>query len=287
MNFSALRMHPYLRLMRLDRPVGALLLLWPTLAALWLAADGLPPAELIAVFTVGVLTMRAAGCVMNDMADRHLDPHVARTRNRPLATGELGLGQAAGLLFGLCLIALALLAFLNAPARWLALAALGISLLYPFCKRWFHLPQLVLGAAFSWGILMAFAAVAGAIPANGWLLFAASLIWIIAYDTLYAMADREEDRKIGVKSSAILFGRADRLAVGLLQLGAAAGFAMLGIWRSFGLIYLAGLAAILGLFAYQQVLIRKREPAACLRAFNNNIWVGFSLFAAVALETAR
>ena len=279
-------MHPYLRLMRLDRPVGALLLLWPTLAALWLAAEGLPPVELIFAFTVGVFTMRAAGCVMNDMADRRLDPHVARTRDRPLASGAVSLGQAAGLLLGLCLIALALLAFLNAPARWLALAALGISGLYPFCKRWFHLPQIVLGAAFSWGILMAFAAVAETVPANGWLLFAASLIWIVAYDTQYAMADREEDLKIGVKSAAILFGRADRLAVGLLQLGALAGFAALGARFSFGWIYGIALTAILALFAYQQTLLRQREPTACLRAFNSNAWVGFSLFAAAVLELA-
>ena len=275
---------PYLRLMRLDRPVGTLLLLWPTLAALWLAAGGVPPAALLAVFAIGAFLMRSAGCVINDIADRKVDPRVARTRNRPLAAGEVSLGQAVRLFVVLCVAAASLLIFLNDAARLLAVAGLGVAVLYPFLKRWTNLPQLGLGVAFSWGILMAFAAVTERIPAAGWVLFAASAAWIAAYDTLYAMTDRDDDVNIGVKSTAILLGRYDRLAVGVLQAGALAGFATLGLHYSFGWWYLAGIAAILGLFAYQQALIRAREPAACFKAFLNNTWVGFSLFAAVVLE---
>ena len=270
--------------MRLDRPVGTLLLLWPTLAALWLAAGGTPPASLLAVFVVGTFLMRSAGCVINDIADRKVDAHVERTRNRPLATGEVGLGQAAGLFAALCAAAASLLLFLNNAARLLAVAGLGVAILYPFLKRWTNLPQVALGIAFSWGILMAYAAVAESVPPAGWVLFAASAAWIVAYDTLYAMTDRDDDRKIGVRSTAILLGRHDRIAVGALQAGTLAGFAVLGYLYSFGWWYAAGLAAILGLFAYQQALIRAREPAACFRAFRNNTWVGFSLFAAVVLE---
>ena len=272
--------------MRFDRPVGSLLLLWPTLAALWVAAEGVPPVGLIIVFTLGVFIMRAAGCVINDLADRRLDPLVARTRNRPLATGAISARGALGLFAGLCLAALALLAWLNALARWLAVAGLAISVLYPFAKRWTHLPQVVLGVAFSWGIVMAFAAVGGGVPAAGWLFFVASLLWIVAYDTQYAMVDREDDLKAGIKSTAILFGAADRLMVGVLQAGAWFGFALLG-WRSgFGTAYGVGLAFAAALFAYQQALIRQRDRDQCFKAFRNNTWVGFALLAAVVAETA-
>ena len=270
--------------MRFDRPVGSLLLLWPTLAALWVAAEGLPPPSLIVVFTLGVFIMRAAGCVINDLADRRLDPLVARTRNRPLATGAVSVRGALGLFAGLCFAALVLLAWLNAAARWLALAGLAVAMLYPFMKRWTHLPQMVLGVAFSWGIVMAFAAVRGEVPQTGWLLFVASLLWIVAYDTLYAMVDREDDLKAGIKSTAILFGAADRWMVGVLQAGAWLGFALLG-WRcGFGTAYAIGLAVIAALFAYQQVLIRARDRDRCFKAFLNNVWVGFALFAAVVAD---
>lgn len=275
---------PYLRLMRLDRPVGTLLLLWPTLAALWLAAGGVPPLMLLGVFVLGTFLMRSAGCVINDIADRKVDPLVARTRNRPLAAGEIGPGQAAGLFAVLCAASASLLFFLNDAARLLAVAGLGVAVLYPFLKRWTNVPQLGLGVAFSWGILMAFAAVQESIPPEGWVLFAASALWVVAYDTLYAMTDRDDDLQAGVKSTAVLLGRHDRLVVGVLQAGALSGFAVLGLSASFGWWYMSGLAAILGLFAYQQVLIRLREPAACFLAFRNNTWVGFSLFAAVAIE---
>ena len=275
---------PYLRLMRLDRPVGTLLLLWPTLAALWLAAGGVPPAVLLTVFVLGTFLMRSAGCVINDIADRKVDPHVARTRNRPLATGEVSLGQAVGLFALLCAVTASLLLFLNDAARLLAIAGLGVAVVYPFLKRWTNLPQVGLGVAFSWGILMAFAAVTESVPPAGWVLFAASAAWIVAYDTLYAMTDRDDDLKVGVKSTAILFGRHDRAAVAVLQAGALAGFAVLGFLHSFGWWYAAGLASILGCFACQQVFIRTRDPAGCFKAFRNNTWVGFSLLAAVVLE---
>lgn len=279
-----LRLRPWAQITRLDRPVGSLLLLWPTLAALWLAADGTPPLRLIVVFTVGVLVMRAAGCVVNDLADRRLDPLVERTRNRPLATGALNVRQALGLFAGLCLLALSLLIWLNAASRWMALAGLGIALLYPLTKRWTHFPQAVLGVAFSWGILMAFTAVREAVPTEGWLLFLASFLWIVAYDTLYAMVDREDDLKAGIKSTAIFFGSADRLMVGLLQAAALVGFASVGLLRGFGVPFGLGLAVILGLFIHQQLLIRQRDRLQCFRAFLANTWVGLALLAAVAIE---
>ncbi len=278
------RLEPYLRLMRLDRPVGSLLLLWPTLAALWIAAEGVPSIELILIFTLGTFVMRSAGCVVNDMADREFDLLVQRTQSRPLASGELRLGQALWVFAGLCSLGLMLILFLNAASRWFALGGLAILTLYPFMKRWTYLPQVVLGAAFSWGIVMAFTAITGHVPPEGWLLFVASLLWIVAYDTMYAMVDRDDDLKIGIKSTAILFGQADRLMVGVLQVSALLAFGMLGEQLEFGLSYQAGLFAIGGLFVYQQVLIRNRERAGCFRAFANNTWVGFGLFASVIAE---
>ena len=272
--------------MRLDRLVGSFLLLWPTLAALWLAAEGTPPTHLIVVFTAGVFVMRAAGCVVNDVADRRFDALVERTAERPLATGALTVRQALGLFAVLSLAALSLLFWLNEPARLLAIVGFGVSVLYPFTKRWTHWPQVVLGIAFSWGILMAFAAVTGGVPSVGWLLFAASLLWIVAYDTLYAMVDRPDDLKAGIKSTAILFGEADRLMVGILQGGALFGFAMVGTHRGFGLVYGSALVVILALFGYQQFLIRRRERIECFRAFLNNTWVGFTLFFAIIIEQA-
>ena len=282
--FRDMRASPYFRLMRLDRPVGTLLLLWPTLAALCLAAEGLPPLPLIAVFVVGTFLMRSAGCVINDIADRDFDGHVRRTRNRPLATGEIHLKPALLLFVLLCLAAASLLFFLNHATRVLAVAGLSIAVLYPFLKRRTNLPQLGLGVAFSWGILMAFVAVQERIPFAGWVLFAASAAWIVAYDTLYAMTDRYDDLKVGIKSTALLLGKHDRLAVGILQAGAFAGFAAVGWLYHFGWLYAIGLATILGLFVHQQTLVRGRQPAACFKAFLNNSWVGFSLLAATALE---
>ena len=274
----------YLVLMRLDRPVGSLLLLWPTLAALWIAADGIPPLTMIIVFTLGTLVMRSAGCIMNDYADREVDGHVERTRNRPLATGLISKFEALLVLAGLCTVALLLLVFLNPLTRWLAVAGLAIAMFYPFMKRWTYLPQVVLGAAFSWGMIMAFAAIQEEVPAVGWLLFVASVLWIVAYDTLYAMVDREDDIRVGIKSTAILFGNADRTMVGLLQLSALFALVMLGKQLEYWIFYQLGLIAVAGLFIYQQYLIRNRNREACFQAFANNVWVGFALFLGVVLE---
>ncbi len=270
--------------MRLDRPIGSLLLLWPTLAALWLAAEGVPPTSLIIVFTLGVFITRAAGCIINDIADRHLDGKVERTKNRPLAAGVLSVRQALGLFLFLCGAAATLLFWLNTATRWLAVAGLGISLLYPFTKRWTHLPQVVLGIAFSWGIVMAFSAINGGVPAIGWLFFIASLLWIVAYDTLYAMADRPDDIKAGIKSTAILFGDADRVMIGILQASALLGFILIGVRYNFGAAYGLGLVVVMALFAFQHYLIRRRQPDQCFRAFLNNAWVGFILFVAIIFE---
>ena len=276
----------YWRLARLDRPVGTLLLLWPTLAALWMAAGGVPPAGVLAAFVVGTLLARSAGCVINDIADRKVDSHVRRTRHRPLATGEASVREAlafaAALAVGAAVVALAL-----RPLAWLlAIAGAGVAVVYPFLKRWTHFPQAALGVAFSWGIPMAFAAVQGAVPAVAWLYFAASLCWIVAYDTLYAMADRDDDVRIGVRSAAIAFGRGDRAAVGVLQLAALGLLVALGAALDLRHAYFAGLVAAAGLFAYQHWLIRRRLPSACFRAFGSNVWVGLALFAGTAVDYA-
>ncbi len=276
--------HPYVRLMRFDRPVGTLLLLWPTLAALWIAASGRPSWSLLVVFTLGTIVMRAAGCVINDYADRHLDPHVARTRDRPLATRQITETQALTLFTVLLAIALLLIFFLNQHAQWLAIAGAGIATLYPFMKRWTYLPQVVLGAAFSWGIVMAFAATGAGVSEAAWLMFVASVLWIVSYDTLYAMVDREDDLRVGIKSTAILFGRADRAMVAALQVSTVVALSMLG-WRlHYGVGYFLGVAVAAGLFVYQQVLISDRSPASCFAAFRNNVWVGFALFAGTVVQ---
>ena len=275
---------PYLRLMRIDRPVGTLLLLWPTLAALWLAAQGVPPLGILAAFVVGTFLARSAGCVINDIADREFDAHVARTRERPLATGEVSLTGALVLLGILALACLAVVLTLNRLAQALALGGALVATVYPFLKRWTHLPQAALGIAFSWGVPMAFAAVNGSVSGAAWLLFAASLVWIVAYDTIYAMVDRDDDLRIGIKSTAILFGRADRLIVAALQLVALVLLLGLGTVLALGPAYYLALGVVGGLFVYQQWLIRRRDREPCFRAFGNNVWVGFALFAGTVLH---
>ena len=272
------------RLMRLDRPVGTLLLLWPTLAALWIAAEGVPPFGVLAAFVAGVALTRSAGCVVNDIADRRFDGQVERTRRRPLAQGDVTLAGALALLALLGALCLGIVLTLNPLTCWLAVAGAAVAVLYPFLKRWTHLPQAALGVAFSWGIPMAFAALRDTVPAAAWLLFAASWLWIVAYDTLYAMVDRDDDVKIGVKSTAILLGRADRAAVGGLQVGVVGLLLWLGVLLGFAHAYFVGLVGIAALFAYQQALIRERRREACFRAFGNNVWVGFALFVGTVLE---
>ncbi len=280
--FAALR--PYLALMRADRPVGTLLLLWPTLAALWLAADGVPPFGLIVVFSLGTWLMRSAGCVINDIADRKVDGHVMRTQQRPLATGAVSTGNAVLLFLGLAAAAGLLLIFLNPMTRLLAVAGLGIAAVYPLMKRWTYLPQVVLGTAFSWGLIMAYSAVQSRLPIDAWLLFIASLTWIVAYDTMYAMVDREDDLKIGVRSTAILFGAQDRLMIALLQgVTLTALFLLAEVIAARGAFQLS-LLAIIGFFLYQHYLIRNRDRDGCFAAFANNVWVGFALFIGAVLE---
>jgi 4-hydroxybenzoate polyprenyltransferase len=279
------RLATYFELMRLNRPVGTLLLLWPTLAALWLAASGLPPWRLIAVFTVGTFVMRSAGCVINDFADRGWDRFIERTRERPLTSGRVSETEALGLFVILSLVAALLLIFLNPLTRVLALGGFGLAVLYPFMKRWTYLPQVVLGAAFSWALIMAYASVVAHVPAEAWLLFVGSLLWIVAYDTQYAMVDRDDDLQVGIKSTAILFGAADRFMVGLLQASALLTLALLGSQLGLGTFYHAGLWAAAALFVYQHYLMRDRSRSGCFNAFRNNTWVGFAFFAGVVLET--
>jgi 4-hydroxybenzoate polyprenyltransferase len=274
----------YAQLMRFDRPVGTLLLLWPTLAALWLAAGETPAVPLLVVFTLGTIVMRAAGCVINDYADRNIDLHVQRTRERPLTSGRVSETGALLLFAALLAIAAVLILFLNPLTRWVAAGGVVVAALYPFMKRHTYLPQVVLGVAFSWGILMAFTATNETMPEHGWLLFIASLIWIVAYDTEYAMVDREDDLKIGVKSTAILFGQADRLMIGIMQVAVLGTLALMGMRLEYGIAYFAALGVIAALFGHQQRLIRERERSACFDAFRNNVWVGFVLFAGVVAE---
>ncbi len=274
----------YARLMRLDRPIGIWLLLWPTLWALWIASGGRPQQHIFLVFLLGVVVMRSAGCVINDFADRKIDPQVRRTKDRPLATGEVKPGEALILFAGLMLIALGLVLTLNRLAQLLALAGAALAVIYPFSKRFFVAPQLVLGLAFGWGVPMAFAAATGAVPQLGWLLLVAAIIWATIYDTEYAMVDREDDLELGVRSTAILFGDADRLILGVLKLMLLMTLYLVGDSAGLGYWYLAGLGAA-GMFAlYQQYLIRDRDPQRCFQAFLNNNLLGMAVFIGIALE---
>ena len=273
----------YLRLVRMDRPIGTFLLLWPTLWALWLAADGNPDPTVVLIFVAGTFVMRAAGCAVNDYADRHFDAHVARTRNRPLATGELQPWQALATFGVLLAVAFALVWQLNALTIWLSVAGALVAAVYPFTKRVTHLPQLVLGIAFSWGIPMAYAAVDGRLSWETLILFLANFAWIVAYDTQYAMADREDDVLIGVKSTAILFGKWDNLAVGLLHLAALAVLFAIGWQRGLGWHYDLGLLSAAVFAVYQQYLCRNRDRDRCFQAFRNNNWFGAMVFAGILL----
>ncbi|MDP5210865.1 4-hydroxybenzoate octaprenyltransferase [Microbulbifer sp. 2205BS26-8] len=275
---------PYWQLARMHKPIGILLLLWPTWSALWLAAGGWPGLHLSAVFTLGVILMRAAGCAVNDFADREIDRHVKRTAGRPLATGSVSPRAALGLFAGLSAVAFALVLTTNTLTITLSLPALGLAFCYPFAKRHTHLPQVVLGAAFSMGIPMAFAAVSGEIPPQAWLLYTANLLWTLCYDTFYAMVDRDDDLKIGVKSTAILFGDMDRALTATLQLLVLIALLFLGQRFGLGTVYYLGLVAVAILFTYQQWLIRKRERVACFQAFLNNNWVGLAIFMGISMQ---
>ena len=278
------RLSVYGRLTRLNRPVGSFLLLWPTLWALWLAAQEVPDIKLLVIFVLGVLLMRSAGCVINDYADRHLDGHVKRTRERPLVTGEAGEREALGLFLVLCLLAFGLVLMTDRFTVLLSLGGVALAFCYPFMKRYTHLPQLVLGAAFAWAIPMAFAAQRGSLGADVWLLYTASLLWTVVYDSLYAMVDRDDDLKIGIKSTAVLFGDQDRLMIGLLQILTLGALALVGGRFELGFWYYLGLVVAAGFFIYHQYLIRFRERGPCFRAFLNNNWVGFAVFIGLVID---
>ncbi|SDL56072.1 4-hydroxybenzoate polyprenyltransferase [Franzmannia pantelleriensis] len=277
------RLPDFLRLTRLDRPIGTWLLMWPTLWALWLAAEGLPSRDILLIFIAGVYAMRAAGCVINDYADRHVDGHVKRTRDRPLATGRISEQEAKGLFASLVAVAFLLVLFTNLFTILLSIGGVILAFIYPFMKRYTHFPQVFLGAAFSWAIPMAFGAVLGHVPPEAWLLFAANVAWTVAYDTQYAMVDRDDDLKIGIKSTAVLFGRADKLIIGLLQLVTLGLLGWVGLRLALGAFYWLGLAAMAAIFVYQQWLIHDRSRERCFQAFLNNHWAGLVLFAGLAL----
>ena len=278
------RLVQYALLARMHQPIGSLLLLWPTLWALWIAAAGEPDPAVVLVFVAGVFVMRSAGCVMNDFADRRIDPHVQRTRNRPIASGRVTPREALVVFAALCLIGLALVLTLNRLALMYSFAAVALAASYPFMKRWTYLPQVYLGVAFGWGIPMAFAALANEVPLLAWLLLTGVVAWAVAYDTMYAMVDRDDDLRVGVKSSAILFGDADRFFVGVSQVAVLAVLLLAGRQAGLGAFYATATAAGATLFLYQQYLIRNREPAACFKAFLNNNWVGVVVFAGIVAD---
>ncbi|MBT1444056.1 4-hydroxybenzoate octaprenyltransferase [Shewanella sp. JM162201] len=274
----------YSRLMRLDRPIGTLLLLWPCLMALLLAAGGMPDLKVLVVFVIGVVVMRACGCIINDYADRDLDGHVARTKSRPLASGEVTVREALTLFVVLGLFAFALVLMLNPLVVKLSVVGIVLTVIYPFTKRWTNMPQMFLGVVWSWSIPMAYAAQTGEVPASAWWLFAANWFWTVAYDTMYAMVDRDDDLKVGIKSTAILFGRFDREIIGLFQLAALGCFIAAGMSAERGLLYALGIATFIGFSVYQQRLIRGRERSDCFKAFLNNNYAGLTLFLALGAD---
>ena len=273
----------YYYLVRLHRPVGIYLLLWPTIGALWLAAGGIPSLKLLFIFVSGTVVMRSAGCCINDFADYHIDGEVLRTRERPLATGQLSRRDALHGFVALSLFGFVLVLFTNLPTILLAIAAIPIIALYPFLKRVTHMPQVALGVAFSWGILMAFTAQTGGLATQAWLLFLANCLWTVVYDTQYAMVDREYDRRLGMKSTAILFGDSDNMMIGLLQVMFIAAMWLAGRQFDLGLPYFLSLVGASLLFAWQQILTSDRQPEACFRAFVNNQWVGALVFLGIVL----
>jgi 4-hydroxybenzoate polyprenyltransferase len=274
----------YEKLMRLDKPIGILLLLWPTLWGLWLAAEGVPRLDILLIFVLGTVLMRSAGCVVNDYADRNFDGHVERTRNRPLAVGVISTREALLLAAGLRLVAFLLIQPLNRLTIELSFVALFLAASYPFTKRFFAMPQAYLGIAFSFGIPMAFAAQTGEVPFLAWFLMGANLLWVIAYDTEYAMVDKVDDLKIGIKTSAITFGRFDVAGVMLCHAVFLGSMVAIGLIHNLGTVYYIGLAAAVGLILYQYGLIHDRDRARCFKAFLHNNWVGATIFAGIALD---
>jgi len=278
------RLIQYAHLMRLNRPIGIYLLLWPTLWALWIAGAGHPDLLVVFVFVSGVVLMRSAGCVINDYADRKFDPHVERSRDRPIAAGRVKPKEALALFVVLCLGALGLVLLMNELTICLSLAGVALAASYPFMKRYTHLPQVYLGAAFGWAAPMAFAAQTGGVPKVAWLLFVATVLWATAYDTMYGMVDREDDIKIGVKSTAVLFGEADRTIIAIIQLLFLCALLLIGQAADLGGYYYFGVLLAAALSIYQQYLLRNREPEYCFQAFLNNNWLGAAVFSGLVLH---
>lgn len=278
------RIHQYALLIRLDKPIGNFLLLWPTLVAIWIASGGFPTFKNFIIFTLGVFIMRAAGCILNDLADRKFDSHISRTKQRPLATGKVSIKEALILCSGLLIVAFFLVQFLNHLTFLIALIGIVLTIFYPFAKRITHLPQLVLGLTWNLGILMAFAAVNNKISILAWLLYGIAIIWTIAFDTMYGMADRCDDLKVGIKSTAILFARRDRFILAGLQGVILFLLLLLGHLLVANIYFYIGLILTAGFFVYQQYLIRDRDEANCLRAFLNNNWAWFVIFVGVFLN---
>lgn len=274
----------YSRLTRLDRPIGTLLLLWPCLMALVLAAGGMPDIKVLIIFIIGVVIMRACGCIINDYADRDLDSHVERTKSRPLAIGEISTKEALLLFVILGLAAFGLVLLLNGLVVKLSVVGIILTIIYPFTKRVTNMPQMFLGVVWSWSIPMAYAAQTGEVPIEAWWLFAANWFWTVAYDTMYAMVDRDDDLKVGIKSTAILFGKYDRQIIGLFQLAALLCFIAAGWSADRGLLYGLGLLTFVGFSTYQQMLIFGRERAPCFKAFLNNNWAGLALFVGLGAD---
>lgn len=274
----------YLQLMRLHKPIGILLLLWPTLWGLWLAAEGIPDLLVAFVFVAGVILMRSAGCVINDYADREIDLHVKRTRDRPLTSGRVSTREALLLFAGLALVAFALVLLLNPLTIMLSFVGAFLAASYPFMKRFTHLPQAYLGIAFGWAVPMTFAAQTGELDPRLWWVFGATVVWAVSYDTMYAMVDRDDDLKIGVKSTAVLFGKYDRLIIGLLQLVLIGMLYHIGTLFGLGLYYQLGVLAAALMSFYHQWLIRERDRQNCFKAFLHNNWLGAAVFAGMALD---
>ncbi len=280
------RFQLYIRLVRLDKPIGILLLLWPTLAALWLASGGKPPLHVVLIFTLGTVLMRSAGCAINDYADQDFDRHVKRTAERPLTSGRIAGWEAVLVAAVLAVVAFVLILPLNTLTKLLSVAAVAIAASYPYFKRFFALPQAYLGIAFGFGIPMAYAAVQNAVPAEAWVLLLANIFWALAYDTEYAMVDRDDDLKIGIRTSAITFGRYDVLAVMLCYAISLGLVAAVGLAAGLGAWFIAGMLVAGGMAAYHYTLIRERERMGCFAAFRHNNWLGAAVFLGIAVEYA-
>lgn len=278
------RVHQYALLARLHKPIGIFLLLWPTLWALWIAAEGMPRPGVLTVFVLGVILMRSAGCVINDYADREVDPRVSRTKDRPIAAGRVSADEAMLLFMALCFSAFLLVLTMNTFTILLSLGGVLLAGIYPFMKRVTHMPQIVLGMAFGWSVPMAFAAQTNAVPKIAWLIYVVTVLWAVIYDTMYAMADRADDLRIGVKSTAILFGDADRVIIGILQAMMLFALYLVGEQAQLGMEYNIAIGLAVALMVYHQYLIRYRQPALCIQAFLSNNWIGAAIFIGIVLN---